>query len=44
MEGVGDTNGMRPRRKDDIVDWLIRVLYKLAILILIKLEYYDRII
>ena len=33
MEGGGDTHGMRPRRKEDIVDWLIRVLY--------KLEYYD---
>ena len=33
MEGVGDTHGMRPRRKEDIVDWLIRVLY--------TLEYYD---
>ena len=30
---VGDTHSMRPRRKEDIVDWLIRVLY--------KLEYYD---
>ena len=37
MEGVGDTHGndvMRPMRKEDIVDWLIRVLY--------TLEYYDR--
>ena len=25
MEGVGDTHGMRPIRKEDIVDWLIRV-------------------
>ena len=33
MEGVADTHGIRPRRKEDIVDWLIRVLY--------KLEYYD---
>ena len=29
MEGVADTHGIRPRRKGDIVDWLIRVLYKL---------------
>ena len=35
MEGVADTHGLRPRRKEDIVDWLVRsrVLY--------KLEYYD---
>ena len=33
MEGVADTHGIRPRRKEDIVDWLIRVLY--------KLEYFD---
>ena len=33
MEGVADAHGIRPRRKADIVDWLIRVLY--------KLEYYD---
>ena len=33
MEGVADTHGIRPRRKEDIVDWLVRVLY--------KLEYYD---
>ena len=29
MEGVGDTHGLRPRRKEDIVDWLVRVLYRL---------------
>ena len=29
MEGVADTHDMRPRRKGGIVDWLIRVLYKL---------------
>ena len=29
MEGVADTHGIRPRRKEDIVDWLTRVLYKL---------------
>ena len=29
MAGVGDTHGLRPRRKEDIVDWLERVLYKL---------------
>ena len=33
MEGVADTHGIRPRREEDIVDWLVRVLY--------KLEYYD---
>ena len=33
MEGVVDTHGIRPMRKEEIVDWLIRVLY--------KLEYYD---
>ena len=37
MEGVADTHGIRPsirpRRKEDIVDWLVRVLY--------KLEYYN---
>ena len=33
MEGVSDTHGLRPRRKEDIVDWLVRVLY--------KLEYYN---
>ena len=33
MEGVADTHGIRPRRKEDIVDWLVRVLY--------KLEYHD---
>ena len=30
MEGVADTHGIRPRRKEDIVDWPVRVLYKLA--------------
>ena len=30
VEGVGDTHGIRPRRKEDIVDWLVRVLYRLA--------------
>ena len=34
MEKVGDTHGMRPRRKGGSVDWLIRVRC--------KLEYYDR--
>ena len=29
MEGVGDTHGIRSRRREDFVDWLIRVLYKL---------------
>ena len=29
MEGVADTRGIRPRRKEDIVDWLVRVLYTL---------------
>ena len=29
MEGVADTHGIRPRRKEDIVNWLVRVLYKL---------------
>ena len=33
MEGVADTHGIRPRRKEDIVDWPTRVLY--------KLEYFD---
>ena len=33
MEGVGDTHGMRRRRKEGIVDWLVRVLC--------KLEYYE---
>ena len=33
MEGVGDTHGLRPRSKEDIVGWLVRVLY--------KLEYYE---
>ena len=33
VEGVGDTHGLRPRRKQDIVDWLVRVLY--------RLEYYN---
>ena len=30
MEGVADAHGIRPRRKEDNVDWLTRVLYKLA--------------
>ena len=29
MERVADAYGIRPRRKEGIVDWLIRVLYKL---------------
>ena len=29
MDGVADTHGIRPRRKEDIADWLTRVLYKL---------------
>ena len=29
MEGVGDTHGIRSRRKEDIVDWLVRVWYRL---------------
>ena len=29
MEEVGDTYGLRPRRKEDILDWLARVLYRL---------------
>ena len=33
MEGVVDTHGIRAKRKEDIVDWLTRVLY--------KLEYFD---
>ena len=33
MEGVANAHGIRPRRKEDIVDWLVRVLC--------KLEYYD---
>ena len=33
MEGVADTHGIRAKRKEDIVDWLTRVLY--------KLEYFD---
>ena len=33
MEGVADAHCIRPRRKEDIDDWLVRVLY--------KLEYYD---
>ena len=27
MEGVGDTHGIRSRRKEGIVEWLVRVLY-----------------
>ena len=33
MEGLADTHGIRTRRKEDIVDWLVRVLY--------RLEYFD---
>ena len=33
MEGVADTHGIRPWRKEVIVDWLVQALY--------KLEYYD---
>ena len=33
MEGVADTHGIRPRRKEGFVDWLVQVLY--------KLEYYN---
>ena len=33
MEGLADTHGIRCKRKEDIVDWLVRVLY--------RLEYYD---
>ena len=33
MEGAADTHGIRPRRKEDIADWMIRVLY--------NLEYFD---
>ena len=29
MEGAGDTHGIKSRRKEDIVDWLVRVLYRL---------------
>ena len=29
MEGVGGTHGLRPRREEDIADWLVRVLYRL---------------
>ena len=28
-EGVRDAHGIRSRRREDIVDWLIRVSYKL---------------
>ena len=35
MEGVADTHDIRHRRKGDIAEWLIRVLYKLA------MEYFD---
>ena len=35
MEGVADTHAIRPRRKEDIVDWLVHVR------VLHKLEYYD---
>ena len=33
MEGLADTHGIRTKRKEDIVDWLVRVLY--------RLEYFD---
>ena len=33
MEGLADTRGIRTRRKENIVDWLVRVLY--------RLEYFD---
>ena len=33
MEGVGNTHGLRPGRKEDTADWLVRVLY--------RLEYYN---
>ena len=29
MEGVGDTHGIQSMRKEDIVDWLVRALYRL---------------
>jgi hypothetical protein len=29
MEGLADTHGIRTKRKADIVDWLVRVLYRL---------------
>ncbi len=35
MEGVGDTHGLRSRRMEYIVDWLVRVR------VLYRLEYYD---
>ena len=31
MERVADTHGIRAKRKEDIVDWLTRVLYKLRL-------------
>ena len=30
MEGVADTHDIRAKSKEDIVDWLTRVLYKLS--------------
>ena len=35
VEGLADTHGIRAKRKEDIVDWLVRVLYRP------RLEYYD---
>ena len=32
MEGVADTHGIRSKTKEDIADWLTRVLYKLEYL------------
>ena len=29
VEGLGNTHGIRPRRKEDVADWLVRVLYRL---------------
>ena len=29
MDGVGDAHGTRPRRKEDMAGWLLRVLCKL---------------
>ena len=33
VEGLADTHDIRARRKEDIVDWLVRVMY--------RLEYFD---
>ena len=30
MEAAGDTRGIRSRRKEDIADWMVRVLYSLS--------------